>query len=535
MFASFSYASFSASENRPGGWSVGGSTGDIADVDTAKIVRLIPTNIDDGPALTTFPDRTELAQRTRRFAWLRVPGQPEQARVFLSSAAAGQDATGRPGNVFTIALVSTDESLSPVETTTLMYSPSIPAPFGKRRVDDAPVPTQDEIEAGTLLNDAVVTAFLRKDPSDLEQDVALPVEFGKVRDLTGTMSRSYLASALAARISEGRQVVLLTDVAEGPLWVAALARELPDTHPFTWSTYERATSVDELLALETSFCVVPLDDQEQLSASPGVDIVSAADGTVTSTPGTRTAGTAGTGTEPASPAPTSGWNTWAGGKEPTSVRETGFDLETAAAAAPSPSPSGEEVNPFASQTLVQEKPVTATVTGAPEGFVPGYVPFSDEDEDFIRHGELMDWDFSLNRTDAQRPRAPRLSPQPATSYLFLPTTGEFGELGRQARTMVLALISYGDDFMTSQLPEKALLGGIDHHDVQEIIAEAALLSADQKVEDDQSRVSFANIQDAQLREAAKAVRNQRIHIHGERYEQRARRTHAASPVPDRKN
>ncbi|HAF73369.1 MAG TPA: hypothetical protein DCL06_11780, partial [Corynebacterium variabile] len=70
----------------------------------------------------------------------------------------------------------------------------------------------------------MLDAFLAGAPADSAGGAAsLPVECSRVTAPTGSTSRQEVLGALVELVMNGRQVVFLTDPAEGPLWVAALA------------------------------------------------------------------------------------------------------------------------------------------------------------------------------------------------------------------------------------------------------------------------------------------------------------------------
>lgn len=443
MSGSFTYASFSPSDQRSGGWGVGHRTGELAAFQVDEVVPLIPTHLSDPVALPTFPDREELARRIRRFAWLPAPWEPVESAdtgVFLASVPAGQDATGRPGNVFTYVFVSDPGHLPRRDAVKLMFSASVPAPYGKRKVDAAEAPGNTDMTETTVLTDKVIEGFL--DGTGTADELSWPQELGRVRPHAGPVPRREILDFLAARVTDGTPVVLLTDVAEGPLWITALADQLPPTLPadrsFTWSTYEKAATVTETLAAGVSFAVVPSAEAEKMQDAPGVLVVDTAavlpvvpDAPAPAAPSTSTT------SSPAATSVMSGWGgtTWApvtapqtpGEPEATSHTANPFDTGATAEPAQPTQPTQPRPAPAA--------PAPAPARSTPEGTLPAIVFTSDIDTDFILGAPLSEWNNVFTQTEARHGFT-----QPVPQYLLLdPAT----ELGWTTRVRMLALASYG--------------------------------------------------------------------------------------------
>lgn len=443
MSGSFSYASFSPRDGRPGGWSVGHSVGDLEPMWTDELIALIPTQIADPVTLSSFPDKTDLARRLRRFAWLPAPWEPVDTGVFFASSPAGQDNSGRPGNVFTYVHVSDPGELPQHYAVSLMFSSSVPAPYGKRKVDDAVLPILGPGTAGageSPLTDTVVEAFLAGAPSEAADGPgSLPTEFSRVTAPQGPASRPEVLGVLVQLVMNAQPVVLFTDPVEGPLWVAALAQALPETlpdgHSFTWSTYERASSVAKILALGTSLVVVPPGDRDKLPENTAAVLV-----------------------DPAGPLPS--------GDALAPVAAVTPDVQTsyapqnagggrgsafgAAPAAQHPH-SGSPANPFSNgpsdpaPAPAAPTPALPPVRETPPGIHPAIARLRKDDEDFIRHARITSWDTAVNKqppygNDAEKDRwAGRQLTNYRTYLLLDPVT----ELGWTSRVRVLALLSYG--------------------------------------------------------------------------------------------
>lgn len=438
MPGSFSYASFSADGNRPGGWSVGRTDGDMDDLWVADLVPLVPTQLADPVPLSNFPDKDDLARRVRRFAWLPAPWDPEDTGVFFASSPAGQDASGRPGNVFTWVAVSDAGRLPHHDAVPLMFSPSVPAPFGKRKVDTAVLPELGPGFSGPApspLTPDVTAAFLAGAPAESAGGAAaLPVECGRVTEPSGPATRAEILGRLVELLTNGQQVVLATDPVEGPLWVTALAGRLPADLPFTWSTYERATGVSEVLETGASLVVLPPKDLDKLPAYlPAVVVDTAAQ-----LPSADAVA-------PAAPAALQ--------SAPHSAAATGWGVPSRAPASSAPTvASGPAAppNPFGrAGSATPEPAATPAVRAAQDGIHPGLIPLKPLDEEFIRTARLTSWDIRVNRlqpaphVESDADYLNRWYGKGLTAYgyylLLDPTT----ELGWTARIRVLALASYG--------------------------------------------------------------------------------------------
>lgn len=552
MSGSFTYASFSPTSTRPGGWGIGHRTGDVPDMFTAEIIPLVPTRISGDSALPTFPNRIELARRVRRFAWIPAPWDPLETGVFLASAAAGQDSSGRTGNVFTGAFITDSGALPTVDAAPLMYSPSVPAPYGKNKVDAAVVPAFGDLERGAVLTDEVVDRFLSPDISDGPGETAFPPELSTVGDHRGPVPRTGILEFLRSRICDGGQVVLVTDPSEGPLWVAALSRcvprSLPGDRTFTWSTYERASGVSAVLALGTSFCLVAAEDRDQLQPGAGVTVVDSG------SPLPSSPAAAASPSDPPATAPDPGRNL---SQTPESRNWTSASWERRptdpfpAAAPTSPESgfsdravpgSGAPVNPFPPAHPPHPAPAqagypadTGTVATPPESDSPwgtgnrnpvdqrdstcallrSVLQLSPKDEEFIRTATLDEWDAEINNIDDRGRTPPRQAPKKAEYYLFLDPADE---LGRLARVRVLSLLSNGDSFIPARLPEWTF----DRVPVPEregLVAEAAAFFRSSRTPEmvPTGPVTFQNLTSPLLRHLAEEVRRRNVDAHDRHY------------------
>ncbi|MDO5097454.1 MAG: hypothetical protein Q4D85_01755 [Corynebacterium sp.] len=249
----FSYASFSRRDDRTGGWGVGQRTGVVDENLANNLRKWIPSSIVGGENPGNYPSAEVIARLPRRFAWLPRAEQnvgPQPGFVFYASAQAGQDSTGRPGNVFTFAQVCSDVSMGDYHPAEFMYSPEIPTPFGKTQVDNAEIPA--ELTVPGPIDQKMVDAFA----DGWVGDNPLGIHFVQVEP----KYRREFVQCIAATISVSRRcVVLACPLPEAALWVAAVACELGLPDDFSFSTYETPERIQSIIHVGCKLSIVPLE------------------------------------------------------------------------------------------------------------------------------------------------------------------------------------------------------------------------------------------------------------------------------------
>lgn len=284
MTGSFSYASFSRTEDRVGGWGFGEFTGSATPQVAAAVRTLIPSAIGGDNAPGNYPTQEEIAQLTRRFAWLPVAdSDPDAGFAFYASAQAGQDSTGRPGNVFTYVQLCPDATMGLYHPTRLLYSPDIPTPFGKRQVDRAKIP-EYIIAPGPITDELIDSFLLAIDPPEgigATETAPLGVHFPGVQPA----ERILKARAIAAVISKGRRsAVIACPLPEAGLWVAAIARELGYPSDFSFSTLETPGSIQTVVASGCKLSIISDSDVDAVAPLLGAAGVVLVDATKPLTP-----------------------------------------------------------------------------------------------------------------------------------------------------------------------------------------------------------------------------------------------------------
>ncbi|MBV7282573.1 hypothetical protein [Corynebacterium sp. TAE3-ERU30] len=253
VLGTFSFASFGRSSTRAGGWGVGDSTGRITQQLIAQLRPTIPSTLVDGARFGNYPSSAEIAHLNRRFAWLPTSdAEGNTVWAFYASCHAGQDASGRPGNVFTF--VQVHDSAAQVDPIRMMYSPQIPAPFGKREVDAAALPAA--ITEPGPLSDVVLRRFLTASAESAE----LPVPWENLSaHSSGGPRREYVDAAVAA-LRTGAPVVLACPLAESPLWVAAVYRAHGENTSF--ATFHNAERLADMLGTKAQLVAVRAEHVE---------------------------------------------------------------------------------------------------------------------------------------------------------------------------------------------------------------------------------------------------------------------------------
>lgn len=257
-WAHVTYASFRNAAGR-GGWHVGPSVNaDPADEQT--VTEHAPTSLVHTHAFDDFISKAEIEKLPRRFEYLPLG----ETGLMMQSVPAGTDATGRPGNVFTHAVVDHDLSapLSSVYPINLYRSPDLLTPFRVASVNAV------ELEAG----------LEEPRPGPLaDLAVAWLMVSSMMGDRTGSLHQ------LQDLISEGRQLPVLVakNGNEAVYWLQALSSTLAPAEArrlLRFSTFERAASLPVFTpGSSPQVVVVPAQDLPELRQRTDVRVVDIAD------------------------------------------------------------------------------------------------------------------------------------------------------------------------------------------------------------------------------------------------------------------
>lgn len=259
--ARWSHVTYASFRNRAGGggWSIGPSV--RADRDDENLVaEYAPTSMRPTVPVDDFIGSSEIADLPRRFEYLPLGDRA----LFLQSVPAGTDATGRPGNVFTHAVIDHDPDapLAATYPVNLYRSPDLRTPFRIASVDAVDLPVDLEEPRPGPLSDlttawTVVTAMLgdRRGVLHLLQDTLAGGRAMPVLTLRSGNEAAYWLQALSSTLSP------------------AEARRL-----LRFSTFERAGALPVRLPEQAHAVVVaPVEDKEHLVREESVVVVDPAD------------------------------------------------------------------------------------------------------------------------------------------------------------------------------------------------------------------------------------------------------------------
>lgn len=256
-WAQLTYASFDHGDGM-GGWQVKETRGDLDPVETAAITAQVVTSFDSHDPLPEYPTPADIAQQPRRFVYLptrhaRPDGAPGPlVGQYVHAVQAGSDSTGRPGNVFTHAVLDRrpGDPEPPVRPIDLWRSFDLLTPYGAEQVLGATLAEADRPRDAGMVGLDMVADFLF-DPAAWRIGVL-----------------SVLLDALDEAMRGGRRVLLATSSADqAALWIAAASRLMsPGTaRALSWSVYERAGRLASAWERGTQLAAVPANDLGELT------------------------------------------------------------------------------------------------------------------------------------------------------------------------------------------------------------------------------------------------------------------------------
>jgi hypothetical protein len=243
------YTSADAIAGVKGGWGVKETTPADASPDIVADLRDgVTTRLDEVVETTQFASEAELAARARRLVFKVTNG----VLTLFHAAAAGLDATGRPGNVYNhaAALVPDDLSVRPID---YWRTPDWLEPFGAAEVTAARL---GELRPGTTITRSSTIAFLR------DGDRVFNLEW-----ILAAVSRACLTNSTLALVADTAD--------EAASWIGAityltspgLARRL------SFVTFERASRLGDSALAGLRIVAVPRVDLPALEAMTGSVLV----------------------------------------------------------------------------------------------------------------------------------------------------------------------------------------------------------------------------------------------------------------------
>lgn len=234
------YTSVDALDGSLGGWQVKDRSPELTEPEAQAVLALAATRLDFVEPPPRFPSAAEIAALPARL----VTAQELGRSLLVHSAAAGNDASGRPGNVFTHALVIDDQPGAP-RPLEWWRSPGWLRPYGADAVRECTLGAPPG--PGGVVSAASVSGFLgRCNPHGL----------------------GALVDAVGRCFGTDHRVVLVEDDPDtAALWLACVSFMLP---PFghAWlsmSTFERSFSLTPM-----TVAVISASDVGDLPRDPAL-------------------------------------------------------------------------------------------------------------------------------------------------------------------------------------------------------------------------------------------------------------------------
>lgn len=260
-WAHVTYASFRNIDGR-GGWHAGPSTG-ADQADQQLVGEYAPTSLAPTATFDDFIGAAEIDALPRRFEYVPLPDRG----LFLQSVPAGKDATGRPGNVFTHAVVDHDPAgpLAAGYPINLYRSPDLLTPFRAASVNAVQLDTDLAEPAPGPLAD-------------------LDVAWMMVRDMLGDRRRALYRLQDVLQRGEQLAVLILDNTNEACYWLQALSATLTPGEArrlLRFSTFDRAATMPHMAPAPGSYpvTVVPVRDRAAVARRTDCAVIDPADET----------------------------------------------------------------------------------------------------------------------------------------------------------------------------------------------------------------------------------------------------------------
>jgi hypothetical protein len=240
------YTSADSVAGTRGGWGVKDVSTGASDEVITELRLGVTTRMQEVVETSRFATGAQLHDRPRR-----LMSRLAEDRVSMwHASAAGPDATGRPGNVFTHAVRQESHVplLRPIE---YWRSESWLAPFGATEVTNARLPA--DLLLGYVVTRESVVAFIR---ADMERLYVL----------------EWLLAAVAHALESGVTLALgVESPDEGAMWLGAISYLTSPAHArrISWVTFERAAMVSDLETGGVTIACIPREDVGALVAQAG--------------------------------------------------------------------------------------------------------------------------------------------------------------------------------------------------------------------------------------------------------------------------
>lgn len=253
-FGQLTYSSFDRNDGAGGGWQVKQTVGEIVEAEAELLSSRVQTQLDTGSELPKFPTTAEIEELPRKMthAFAGGPGTVERATWHVCPA--GNDASGRPGNVFAHVVLDRmpdpSEVLRPVER---WRSEQWLTPFGPEQVLAAQLTSADPPTDGPVDRRTISTWLF----------APRKWRFGLLTVLLDAVLAS-LRDPAAPRV-----VLAVDDVDEAANWIAAvsLCMSAGTSRNFCFSTLERDSTLAEAWKLGVQLACIPRGDLPGVAAS----------------------------------------------------------------------------------------------------------------------------------------------------------------------------------------------------------------------------------------------------------------------------
>lgn len=256
------YASFAAdpAHRLKGGWRIGQQDG-IGRAEATALIATAPTHLASEAPVPRYVGEKERGALIHRGVWANSPWD-NSTQVFTHSTPAGNDASGRPANVFSTMYTFGPKNQLAVHPVSFLGSESVLVPFNaevnKQRV------TSREIVANEELTPRLAFERLMRHTRR---------GFVAIRDIVAT-----IIDCLATSSS----VVIACERSQAADWLTlvTLATDPTSARQLSFSTYERAASLLRAKRPEHLLTIVPPGDLEALRNSDfgGAAVIDAAGG-----------------------------------------------------------------------------------------------------------------------------------------------------------------------------------------------------------------------------------------------------------------
>lgn len=253
------YASFAAdpARRRKAGWRIGQQESLSAE-EASALIATAPTHLATEAPVPRYVADKERAELIHRAVWSPAPWD-SQTHVFSHATPAGNDASGRPNNVFTSLYVFRGATPVPVHPALLLGS------------DDLLVPFNAEVNKQTVAGPGISV--------NAELSPRAAAERLMRRTRRGFNAIRTFAATVLDCVAVSNRVVIADDPRNAADWLVLITLALPpgQARRVSFSTYERAGTLIRAGRPEVDISVVPAADAAELrSANFGAAVIDAA-------------------------------------------------------------------------------------------------------------------------------------------------------------------------------------------------------------------------------------------------------------------